>query len=144
MKLFCTNTSRGLIPNYDSDFDEKKKLKIGETYSVEIKKPRNIQFHRLYFALINCAWEYQNEGRQKFFKNNIEIFRKTVEIAAGHCEVVYSIKLSDWVEVPKSISFTSMDELEFKELYSRIKDVLFATFLTHISQKEFDENLVNF
>ena len=61
MKIKLLNTSVGLKPLYDEDFEEKKKLKIGEVYEATIKRPRNLSFHRKYFGLINLAWEYQNE-----------------------------------------------------------------------------------
>ena len=97
-------------------------LRIGEVYNAEIKLARNLNFHRKYFALINCAWEYQNEDTTKHFKN-VECFRKTVEIAAGNCEPVYNLQLGQWVEIPKSIAFDKMDENEFRDLYERVKDV---------------------
>ena len=46
--------------------------------------------------------------------------------------------------MPKSISFDKMDEFAFRELYSRIKDVILTTFLKHISYEEFEKNLINF
>lgn len=144
MDLFCTNTARGLVPNYDSDFDAKKKLKIGVTYKVRVTKARNYDFHRKYFALINCAWEYQNEGVVNHFKNNIDLFRKSVEMSAGHCDTIYSIPRNEWIETPKSISFDKLDEIGFQELYDRVKDVLFSVFLKNISEEEFMKNLVNF
>lgn len=137
MELFCTNTTRGLVPNYDSDFEEKRKLQLGITYKVKVTKARNYAFHQKYFALINCAWEYQNEGVVNHFKNNIDLFRKAVEISAGHCDVIYSIARNEWLEVPKSISFGKMDEIGFQELYDRVKDVLFSIFLKNISEEEF-------
>jgi hypothetical protein len=63
MKLFLQNTTHGLIPCYDADYDEKKKLKAGKVYKVEIKLARNYDFHKKYFALINCAWEYIYNSR---------------------------------------------------------------------------------
>lgn len=144
MKIYCTNTARGLVPNYDSDFDEKKKLKIGEVYRCEIRLARNYNFHRKYFALINCAWEYQDERRQLFFKDDIERFRKSVEIAAGHCDIIYLLDRKEWVESPKSIAFEKMDEAAFSDLYEKVKRVLFSVFLTHITEEEFMKNLVNF
>ncbi len=144
MDLFCTNTVRGLVPNYDADFEEKKKLKIGIVYKVKVTKARNYEFHKKYFALINCAWEYQNEGVVKHFKNNIELFRESVQVAAGHCDMEYSISKNEWIEKSKSISFDKMDEIEFQELYDRVKDVLFSVFLKKISEEEFMRNLVNF
>lgn len=144
MKLFLMNTKLGLIPLYDEDHDEKKKLKIGERYRADIVVPRNIEFHRKYFALLNCAWEYQNEKRQEFFKNNVELFREAVEIAAGNTEQFYSIDRKEWLERKKSISFGSMKAEEFNDLYDRVKIVLFSIFLNHIDEKEFTVNLINF
>lgn len=143
MYLFCTNTVRGLIPCYDSDYEEKRKLRIGETYRCNITLAKGIAFHRKYFALINCAWAYQNERTVEHFKT-VDSFRKTVEIAAGHCDTIYSIARKEWIEVPKSIAFDKTDELEFRELYERVKDVLFGVFLKNISEEEFMKNLVNF
>lgn len=143
MKLNLQNTARGLIPCYDDDFDEKKKLKIGEIYKVEIKLYRNYDFHKKYFALINCAWEYLTEKQQEFIKSK-NGFRKTLQIAAGWCEVTYSIARKDWIEESKSIAFDEMDNAEFETLYNGVKDVLFTTFLRNISEEEFMKNLINF
>lgn len=144
MKLNLLNTAHGLVALYDDDFDEKKKLKIGEVYQAEIRQPRNIRFHKLYFALINCTWEYLNEKQVEFFHGNKEVFRKSLEIAAGHCDKVFSFRLKEWVDVPKSVSFSSMDEHEFRDLYQRVKDVIFSTILRGISESEFEKNLINF
>ena len=144
MKLQVLNTPVGLKPLYDEDFDEKKKLKIGEVYEVTIKQPRNLPFQRKYFSLIILAWEYQNERVVEHFHHNIELFRKTVEMAAGWCEIIYSIQRKEWIETPKSIAFDKMDNAEFTELYERVKDVLFKVFLKNMPIEEFEKNLINF
>jgi hypothetical protein len=144
MELLLLNTASGLKPCYDDDYDNKKKLKIGETYKAKITLARNIHFHRKYFALINCAWELQSEAVRNHFKENVELFRKTIEISAGHCDMVYHIALKQWVEVPKSISFEKMNEDEFNNLYERVKDVLFCVFLKHIDEYDFLSKLSNF
>ena len=144
MKLHCTNTASGLVPCYDADFEEKRKLKIGQTYEVEIKLARNYQFLKKYFALIACAWEYQSEKVRAFFGESKEGFRKTVEVAAGWYEPVYDLSKREWVHTPKSISFRTMSAEEFNSLYERVKDVLFTTFLRGISVEEFEKNLINF
>lgn len=143
MKLNLQNTARGLIPMYDDDYDEKKRLKIGEVYRVEIKLYRNYQFHRKYFALLNCAWEYLTEKQQQFIKSK-DGFRKTLQIEAGWYNPTYSIKRKEFIEESKSIAFDEMDEAEFETLYNAVKDVLFATFLRDISEDEFMRNLANF
>ena len=144
MDIYLKNTSSGLVPMTDDDYESKQKLKIGEVYKCSIKKARNYKFHQKYFALINCSWEYLREPQQQFFNNSKESYRKTCEIAAGHCDKVYNIRLKDWTDIPKSISFDKMDEFAFRELYNRIKDVILTTFLKHISYEEFEKNLINF
>lgn len=144
MKLHLLNTSQGLKPCYDEDYDKKRKLKIGETYEVRIRVVRNLKFHRKYFALINCAWEYQNEAVVGHFKNNIELFRKSVEVAAGHCDMIYSIERREWIEQAKSIAFDKLSETEFQEIYSRVLDLLLRVFLRGISREEFEQNIASF
>lgn len=145
MKFTAIKTANGLKPAFDEDYESYSKLKNGDSFTVEIRKQRNPQFHRLYFSLINCAYAYQNEKRcELLFSNSIDKFRKTVEVSAGHCETIYSQKLECFVDVPKSIAFNKMDEFEFRELYERIKDVLFKSYLNHISEDEFNRNLINY
>lgn len=142
--MYLLNTAEGLKPCKDEDYDNKKKLKIGQIYRAKIVLARNLDFHRKYFSLINTAWAYQGEAREEFFHHDVNCFRKTVEIAAGCCEKIYSLSRQEWIEIPKSISFEKMDELEFRELYDRVKDVLFKTFLTHVTEEEFMTNLMNY
>ena len=144
MKINLVNTSNGFKCASDEDYENKRKLKIGEVYEVDIKLKRNYQFHKMYFALINCAWEYQNEKRQAHFKNSVEKFRKSVELAAGHSEIFWDIKNKCEIEQVKSISFDKMDNVEFSDLYDRVKNVLFEVFLTHVTVEEFQSNLINF
>lgn len=144
MEIFCKNTARGLVPVDDSDYENKSKLSIGKIYKVTIKLPRNYELHKKYFALINCAWDFQPERSVEHFKNDIETFRKTIEIAAGHCDVVYSIKRREWIEQAKSISFDKMDEFEFRNLYENVKNVIYKLFLSHVSQDEFEKRLMDF
>lgn len=144
MKILLLNTREGLKPMYDEDYDEKKKLKIGETYEAEIRRPRNLRFHRKYFALLRCAWEYLNETQQRVFENDMDVFRKSLEVTAGWCEPIYNLNTQTFVHIPKSISFEKMSESEFSTLYNNVRDILFSVIIPNISQEEFNKNLKNF
>lgn len=144
MKFNATNTVSGLVPNDDNDYEIKKKLKIGQTYEVSVRQFRNYRFHKKYFALINCAFEYLDEDQDKFFKSDVHVFRKTMEVASGHCNKIYSIKLKDWVDVPKSIAFDKLSESDFSDLYERVKSTIFSTALRSISEEDFFKALANF
>lgn len=140
--LYCTH--EGLKPLYDDDYDEKKKLKIGQTYKATISKVRNIAFHRKYFGLINLTWEYQNETIREFFHNSKDCFRKTIEIASGWCEPIFLLSHNEWGEQAKSISFDKMTQDEFDNLYSNVLDIIYARFLKGVSQQEFEQILSTF
>lgn len=143
MKLLVINTPRGLVPLGDDDYEEKKKLRLGETYSVEVKVVRNVDFHRKYFALIAYAWEFLNEQETERFKDK-ENFRKYIEIAAGHCDVIFHPRLQEFVEIPKSIAFAKMDNTAFSDLYERVKDVIFSIIGDRVTQEEFERLLIDF
>ena len=143
MKLLVVNTPRGLVPLGDDAYEEKKKLKLGQTYSVEVKVARNVDFHRKYFALIAYAWEFLNEQETERFKDK-ENFRKYIEIAAGHCDVIFHPRLQEFVEIPKSISFAKMDNTAFSDLYGRVKDVIFSIIGDRVTQEEFERLLIDF
>ena len=143
MKLLVVNTLRGLVPMGDDDYEAKKKLKLGQTYSVEVKVVRNVDFHRKYFALIAYAWEFLTEQEIANFKTK-ENFRKYLEIAAGHCDVLYHPRLQEFVEIPRSISFSSMGNASFSDLYQRVKDVIFSIIGNRVTQDEFERLLIDF
>ena len=137
------NTPRGLVPYGDDDYEEKKKLKVGETYSVDVKVIRNLDFHRKYFALISYAWEFLNERETATFKTK-ENFRKYLEISAGHCDVIFHPRLQEFVEIPKSISFSSMDNASFSELYIGVKDVIFSIIGSRTNEQELERFVFDF
>lgn len=143
MKLQLLNTINGLVPCFDEDFDEKKKLKLGEVYEAEIKLNRNIRFHKKAFALLNCAWEYLPESRRDGFRTK-ENFRRYLTVAAGYCEVFFSPKVGTYVEYPKSWSFEGLDEAGFEDLYNGVRGVIDSLLATIIPKEEFDKYLTRF
>lgn len=145
MKLQLLNTPHGLVPMYDADFDEKKKLRIGQVYLAEIRVPRNLDFHKKAFALIHTAWELLPEKTQNGFRT-IDAFRDTITCAAGFVDIFYDMARKEYLERPKSWSFEKMDEAEFSELYERMKDVIWKILSTrvNITQEVFESYLANF
>ena len=137
MELYLLNTLEGLRPLYPNDYDEKKKLKLGQTYKAVVTTPRNIRFHNKFFKLIDVAWEFMTEAQQAAFKNNREGFRHTIQIAAGASTPLWSISRGEWIEEAKSISFASMDEEEFSALYAKVLDIVFTMFVNTDNREQF-------
>lgn len=140
MKIRLVCVAEGFRLETDDDYELKRQLKIGEVYEATIVRSRNPKFHRLYFQLIRCAWDNLGERWQTFFGNR-EVFRKTLEVAAGHYEMIYLPSKREWVQVPKSIAFDKLSEEGFSMLYERVKDVLFTFFYNNVEQHEFEQQL---
>ena len=145
MKLMLQNTAVGLVPLYESDFDEKRKLKVGQVYVAEVKVVRNIAFHRKMFALLNTAWSLLPEKTQHGFRS-FEGFRAHLLVAAGFYDLYFSPRLKEYVEIPRSMSFASMDNAEFEDCYERIKDVIWGILSTriNITEEVFNKYLANY
>ena len=143
MKLNLLCTQQGLVPMYDEDYDLKKRLKVGQSYVADVKVARNVGFHRKYWALLNAAWSLLPERTSNGFRS-LEGFRSYVIVAAGFYELYFNPRLKEFVEVPRSISFEKMDEVEFSELYNRSKDVIWSIVGRYVSEEDFERCLINF
>ena len=134
MKLYVKNTLSGLVPMFPADLEQKQKLKLNEEYEVSVKRPRNIKFHRLFFALLNIG--HQNTSLELPF----EAYRKYVVMKAGFYNV-YNTGKGQFFEA-QSISFGAMDEDQFKEVYSRVLDVIIEDISA--GKEEIERELINF
>ena len=97
---------------YDSDYETMKKIKVGDFLECEIKKPRNYKFHKKYFALLNMVFDNQETY------SNITDLRHDLTVDIGYYTLRRNLA-GDMIKVPDSISFSSMDELKFNDLYSK-------------------------
>jgi len=114
MKLLLRNTIAGLIPLYPSDYDQKRKLKLGNDYEADIRNPRNIGFHKKFFALINVG--HENTSLEMPF----DTYRKYMIMKAGYFKS-YTTPKGTYYEAD-SISFASMSQDQFEDVYSRVLD----------------------
>lgn len=92
---------------------------LGREVMASIRQPRNIRFHRKFFALLGTARSMIDE------EYTLEQFRALCIAGAGYCDFVQGA--SGLVAVPRSMSFAAMDETEFDRLYQDV--------LTFICQK---------
>ena len=116
-----------------------EKIKMNSIVKCEITKPRNIQFHRKYFALLNHAYDhFEPEGKEyrgQPVQKNREVFRKEITILSGFYEAVYKID-GTFKLVAKSISFANMTEDEFSNLYSKTISVILDKVLTSYTEDD--------
>lgn len=124
-------------PAHESDAEQCAKIKNGALVLASIKQPRNPQFHRKFFALINFAFEYwapepvEIGGETRPAQKNIDRFRKDVMILAGFRTVVVNLKNEVRYEA-ESISFASMDETRFHDVYRAVFGVCWKLVLSKV------------
>jgi hypothetical protein len=120
-----------------------KGLGIGEFFTLSYKKPRNVRFHRKFFALLNHAFEHwePESGRKRLkykglaIEKNFERFRADITVLAGYYVPSYDTK-GRLVLEPKSISFANMEEEEFEKLYAAVLDALLKHVLTNYKRED--------
>lgn len=98
-------------------------LKDGHTYRVEITEPRNIKFHRLFFAAIGFTVLALNDGPAQTTQADLVQWLKlklgmfdVVELDAGK---VAASKGQTHAIAYRSIAFHKMDQIEFAEFVER-------------------------
>jgi len=134
MEIYVKNTVNGLLPLYPTDLEEKKKLKIGEIYKATIVNPRNYEFHKKFMALINVG--HQNTKLEMPFDS----YRRYVTIKAGFFKA-YTTDKGTYFEA-ESISFGSMSQDKFEEVYSRVLDVIIKDI--NVTKEMIEKVLISF
>lgn len=152
MEIIVQKSQTGWIPASPESQDYHAKQKLGATVRANFVKVRNAKFHRKYFALLNLAFDYWDVADQQYkgqpVAKNFERFRKDVQILAGFGSPVWNIKGELRIE-SDSISFASMEEEDFENLYSTVVNVLLDRVLrakgfTRETIDELVDQLMNF
>lgn len=141
MQLFAKhNTS--LVPVSDEAKEWFAKVGNGEMVRGKFTRPRNLLFHRKWFALAKLAFDFWEPAELDDPKwqgvvpeRNFDRFRKDLIILAGFYEAFYRIDGSVRIEA-KSIAFGNMDEAEFEKLYSATIDAARKHILPNFSDKD--------
>lgn len=92
---------------------------VGQEVRAMISRPRNLAFHKKYFALLKTGHDIART------ELNLEQFRLYVQAGAGYCEFLEG--KDGLIAIPKSISFASMDEIDFQRLYNDVLNFICET-----------------
>lgn len=143
MEIYCRVTDQGLVPMYDSDLAEKQRLRNGDTVLCTIRRPRNYEFHKKYFALLRLTYQnlpYLIQQQMQIFSE--EDMLDCLKIDLGLYTTVYHggkrlVKTG-------SISFAKMDQSEFEQFFSRSVDIILQVYLRGTDRQALLEEVNNF
>lgn len=128
---------------YDSDLEEKKKLKNGDVVVCRITKPRNYKFHKKFFALVRLTFENLPERFHEEWGIRSEADLLTwLKLDMGLASFAEYNGMH--VVREKSISFASMDDYEFERFYNGCVDVILTKYLRGTGREDLLEEVSNF
>lgn len=128
MEIILIKQDDNTFKAHGSDYDKIKKLKRGTEYKCEITRPRNFKMLKKFNILINLVFDNQEHYI------NREHLRHDLIIASGYYNMRKNFK-GELIYEPQSVSFSSMDQDTFEELYDRVLDTIEKYF-------QFDSELV--
>ena len=91
---------------------------------VEVVKPRSIQHHRWFFALVRMVWENIDHERYP----SEDDLRAALTISAGH-RIRIELPGGEVAYMARSIAWDKMDQLEFREFTERCLDAIYKHFI---------------
>jgi len=143
MDIYCQVTDMGLVPLYGSDYDEKKKLRVGDKVICSIKRARNYQFHKKFFALLRLTYDNLPEMvQEKLGIRSEHDLLDWLKIELGMFST-YKVNCSIVLKMD-SISFSAMDEDEFEAFYKRCISVILNHYLLNVPEDVIREEIEQF
>ena len=130
----------GFVPVDDAGEEFVGKFKHGSIVKVSIIRPRNIGFHRKFFALIAIVCAHQDIIQADSYGELQELVLNSIKVLAGHYTKIVGPN-GGVLRIPKSISFVKMDQTEFEIFYNRALNVCLKYFLPRWTSEEMRKNI---
>ena len=123
MRAHFRKSLNAMAPADSEAIEFMQSIKLGEVLAFEVKRARNYQFHKKWFALVQLMFEQKFEHFNNIEYNGAKVlpsferFRKDVIIKTGRYTPVFNADGEVRLEAD-SISFGKMKQEEFDKLYS--------------------------
>lgn len=133
MKFLVAKKLSGLYPIDESGEDAVRQFGLREILSVEVKRPRNLAFHRRLFAMLQIILK-----NQEYYKS-IDDLLDVCKLRIGHCRTIQT--KDGEVRIPSSISFAAMDDIAFADFYDRASVWVVSEVIPGLSRTGLDEEV---
>ena len=118
-----------------------RRLAPGEIVEMDLTRPRNAKFHRLFWALMTLVWNNIENAAYP----TVEDLVTEVKIITGHYtrrDMMVEGKRYP-ILTPNSISFAAMDQVQFEAFFQRVCDWIATDVLPGITQEDLRQELEN-
>jgi len=117
MKLWLAKVQRGnklgLIPTDDQSRAVLGRMDDGECAEFDIRRPRSVQWNRMYWGMCREIGENQDPQRDE------DSIDSELRIRAGHYELMFVD--GHEVRVPRRLAFDKMDADEWADYWQRVE-----------------------
>ncbi|MAK91905.1 MAG: hypothetical protein CMI13_11805 [Oleibacter sp.] len=143
VEIYMVKTEGNIwIPASASDRESQTPLKIGHAYKVDVKEVRNYRFHKKGMALLRFLfdhWEPSEDANSAMFHGqpvakDFDQFRKNLTCLAGFYTPVWNMRGEVRV-VPESLSFGSMSEERFRQVFKGLLNVGWQKILQQVGYR---------
>lgn len=135
-KFLAQKIMGGLRPADEAGTDALRKVANGELVSIEIKRPRNIKHHRMFWALMSIVWDNMDHERYP----TVEDLTSAVKISAG-LRTRIELPGGEIGFIPGSIAFHKMSQDDFSAFYDRVCDLICKHFLPGVENDALKEEV---
>lgn len=144
MDIFCKVTPYGLVPLYDSDYDLKKRLRVGSVVKCKVSNPRNYEHHKKFFALVRLTFDNLSANLAEYWKiQNEEDMLRRFKRDLGYCTSTLNERGEKEIEY-QSISFSSMEQYEFERFYNQCIDLVLYKYIKGLDKQDLITEIENF
>ena len=134
MKIQVVKHGGFIKPIDDEGRDALRRFANGEIFMADVTMPRNLMFHRKFFAMLKIILENQE------YYTNVNDLRAVCLCEIGHCDTIRT--KNGYVSVPKSISWAQMDEIEFNKMYDKAVEWVTTVVIPGFAEKDVDEMVI--
>jgi hypothetical protein len=130
LKYIFRKKSGALHPSDDESLQMLAKIPEGDEVVIEHKKQRNAGNHRRFFAFVKVTFDMQDDFEDQ------EVWRKYLEMCAGHFHTIISPKTGESMYIADSINWESLEETDFKELFNRVINAFISRYGQQLDQTQ--------
>lgn len=141
-KALCIKYMNGLRPADEAAEQYFAKIADRELVSVQVSRPRNLQFLKKYWVLVSKVWENLPEESKARYPSTDDL-DGAIKIAVG-LRTRIQLPNGDVGFIPGSIAFHNMDEFEFSEFYNRVIDLIAEYIIPNINKDLLREEIEAF
>ena len=116
-----------LTPATDEAEAWARKIKPGDIIEVDVVRPRSQQFHKLLFAMLKIVSDNLDNC-------SVDNLLDVIKLGTGHTKII-ELPGGAYYAIPKSISFSAMDQDTFSAFFTKAVDYIISDVLPGIDKE---------